>query len=465
MNLKKTIIILFALLLPLCAQSKSLKINTDCSAFYQNDSLIRWELYYAVQNNVVQYIKDGDQYKGLVEFYVEFIDKKKNSTRDTFLFDLTTLQPSLDYTQDFLGQNSFDLKLDDYKVKITAKDPNSGLVKKIKYDIKSKNFCGNEPKLSDVEILAQLKILASSDSNSSNNFVKKNIYTLPNPYLTVGGTEPEIIIYAEVYDALKYSPDGYEIQFKILDAARKVKDRKIEKRESTSDFIQEYLTYKLESFNSGKFYIEIDLIYETDRGKRKKSSSKKFFLLNPNAELNNVTRFTENLSFEKSEWAVLTEDQLETEFQKARPISSNYEREFFDELSTVDAKQRFMFRFWKTRNPDTAAVINQTLYDYRRNIDKANLEYSSGSTREGWSTDRGRVLLKYGVPTQEDEVLSEGDKRAYITWFYGEQQGGLYFYFVDHTGLRNYELVHSNARGEIYNPGWYQNAVIKTGRE
>lgn len=461
---KILILAIVAFLSASSADAKSLKITTDCSTFFLNDSLLNWEFYYAVRNNDVAYREKEGSHYGRIDFFLEFIDKEKNIFRDTVHFDLKTPEMPEEYTQDFVGQNNFRIRNKDYKVNITASDPISGLKKKFKYEIKSKNFLGETPKISDIEILAQLKQLDTSENIPNNSFVKKSLYVLPNPYLTLGGKNPELTAYFEIYDAKKFASEGYSLIYRILDAARNVVAEESFEKESNSDFVQEYIKRKLENFNSGKYYLEVEIEYDVEGRKKRKSTRKKFFLLNPDAKLNNVTRFSENLSYEKSEWAVLSEEQVEEEFEKAKPIASTYENEFYQELTTVEAKKRFLFRFWKTRNPDTSSAINQALYEYRKRIDKANREFSTGTKKDGWRTDRGRILRKYGEPTQVDESLASGDRRAYITWFYGAQQGGIYFYFVDFTGLRNYELVSSNARDEIYNPDWYQQSVIKTGQ-
>jgi hypothetical protein len=78
---------------------------------------------------------------------------------------------------------------------------------------------------------------------------------------------------------------------------------------------------------------------------------------------------------------------------------------------------------------------------------------------EGWKTDRGRVLLQYGFPTERNFTPVNGDNHAYETWFYSDVQGGVYFYFVDVKGFGNFILVSSTAHGELRNDNWFDEYV------
>ena len=86
-------------------------------------------------------------------------------------------------------------------------------------------------------------------------------------------------------------------------------------------------------------------------------------------------------------------------------------------------------------------------------IERANLVYR-GTFREGWRTDRGRILLIYGEPDEYDRYPFSNDNKAYEIWRFFSVQGGVEFIFVDRRDMGDYELVHSTARGELYDPEW-----------
>ena len=77
--------------------------------------------------------------------------------------------------------------------------------------------------------------------------------------------------------------------------------------------------------------------------------------------------------------------------------------------------------------------------------------------RPGWQTDRGRVLLKYGPPDDEQVFLTETDKYPYIIWTYNRlgNQSNVYFVFYDpDLGTNEFPLLHSTLKGEPYNANW-----------
>jgi hypothetical protein len=70
----------------------------------------------------------------------------------------------------------------------------------------------------------------------------------------------------------------------------------------------------------------------------------------------------------------------------------------------------------------------------------------------------GRVWLKYGTPNQVEESKHEPTSYPYIIWHYyhlDESQNNKRFIFSNpHLVGTEYFLIHSDARGEIYNPYW-----------
>lgn len=83
----------------------------------------------------------------------------------------------------------------------------------------------------------------------------------------------------------------------------------------------------------------------------------------------------------------------------------------------------------------------------------ANTRYST-TFKQGWRTDRGRVLLLYGRPDEIERNPSSIDTKPYETWFYYSLDGGVKFIFGDVSGFGEYELMHSTHRNEIQDPNW-----------
>ena len=126
----------------------------------------------------------------------------------------------------------------------------------------------------------------------------------------------------------------------------------------------------------------------------------------------------------------------------------------YKSLHELKAIQKFMFRFWKTRDPNNETIENEKLIEFRKAISHADKRFSNPQVNEGWKTDMGRILRKYGFPTQIERHNMVSDARPYEKWLYDGIQGGVMFAFVDMRNINNYILVHSTARGEIINENW-----------
>ncbi|MBD3225089.1 MAG: GWxTD domain-containing protein, partial [Caldithrix sp.] len=107
------------------------------------------------------------------------------------------------------------------------------------------------------------------------------------------------------------------------------------------------------------------------------------------------------------------------------------------EDSSLDQKQSFFKRFWKKRDPNTSTEKNELKDEYFRRINYANEHYSSFN-QDGWRTDRGRILIKFGFPDDIERHPFEMGTRPYVIWRYYALKKE--FVFEDRTGFGDYRL-------------------------
>jgi GWxTD domain-containing protein len=101
---------------------------------------------------------------------------------------------------------------------------------------------------------------------------------------------------------------------------------------------------------------------------------------------------------------------------KVRYIITKQERKIFLELP---ASERMSFReeFWKRRDTDPGTEENEFKIEYFDRIDQANEMFIS-EARPGWVTDRGRILILFGEPTNRI-VHSGGSAGCQEIWYFG----------------------------------------------
>jgi len=102
----------------------------------------------------------------------------------------------------------------------------------------------------------------------------------------------------------------------------------------------------------------------------------------------------------------------------------------------LDREQLFR-EFWKRRDPTPNTPQNELMDEYYFRVQYADDRYSTH--RPGWETDRGRIYIMYGEPTDIERHPFEAGSRPYEIWYYHNLNRR--FVFVDHTGFGDYNLA------------------------
>ena len=182
----------------------------------------------------------------------------------------------------------------------------------------------------------------------------------------------------------------------------------------------------------------------------------KFYILDPNRDFHITQKFVDNISFERSPFALMTEEKVKYEYETMKILLTEFEIEKYELLNSVRAQQRALYNFWKERDPDTTTAVNELMTKFQDRIEYATKYFSRGDIMPGWKTERGRILLKYGFPTNREIFRAKSGRKAAEEWQYDDLYGGSYFFFVDRFGDNSFLLVHSTAPNEIKNYNWFQ---------
>ncbi len=118
--------------------------------------------------------------------------------------------------------------------------------------------------------------------------------------------------------------------------------------------------------------------------------------------------------------------------------SNEYKR-----IATAPESQRdsLIAEFWKQRDPTPDTPTNELFAEYNRRLDLAIANFSIGRVgRTGWQTDRGRIYIQYGPPTDvQQQTPSNRTGVRYETWYYKDIDRS--FIFRERIGTGDYELV------------------------
>jgi len=94
--------------------------------------------------------------------------------------------------------------------------------------------------------------------------------------------------------------------------------------------------------------------------------------------------------------------------------------------------------YWKKYDPTPATKYNELMEEFYSRIDYAASKFRNLTKRNGISTDRGKVYIRYGKP---DKIERSSDEYGYVveTWIYSNNKQK--FVFVDKDGTGNFILV------------------------
>jgi len=148
------------------------------------------------------------------------------------------------------------------------------------------------------------------------------------------------------------------------------------------------------------------------------------------------------------------------EYERARWLMGDEERKLFESVELVmspqeekqyrsasdTGKAKVRLAFWKSRDPLFLTEYNERLLEHYGRVAYANLRFSDPNRRlEGWRTDRGKVLIRYGEPQFKyrtrpwvDVSFGGGNPlhASVETWKYGD----MVFRFEDRFLSGNYEF-------------------------
>jgi GWxTD domain-containing protein len=113
----------------------------------------------------------------------------------------------------------------------------------------------------------------------------------------------------------------------------------------------------------------------------------------------------------------------------------------------------YFYNFWLNRNANNP---EQAWKNYTLKLNYVAETYGGGG-QLGYTTDRGRIYLKYGAPTNIEKIQNEKDALPHEIWVYDQIEDNnniVFIYFQKGLASGQYKLLHSNMPGEISTLHW-----------
>ncbi len=434
------------------SQQNSSLFDFDYAQF-EYDSVSNYlELYYSFDQSQLtpQKIDNKDYVEGILS--VSIVDTATNKTIvDKKWMMKYPVDTAANQEKALVGVLNFDIPTGVFKCTVGVDDQFNPKNKKLISDyIRVKPFEKDKAAISDIQLAS--KILPNSE-NKSSIFYKNTFEVTPMPTLVFGQNLPVVFYYCEVYEnsdtktgpPLQLNCMVYNSKGRVYFSKTKEILRGVPSRVEVGSIV-------INKFPTDTYSMKITLMDSMDNFNS--SSIKRFFVYNPSVK-NLDTAQSQHLGALTSVFGVMSSEECDNVFAESKYIATPAEIDQFKKIDSANAKREFLYKFWKklADNPDADKRV--TYQDYMKRVHEANQKYGT-MYKPGWKTDRGRVLLIYGEPSEIDRYPNETDSKPYEIWHYNDIQGGVIFVFADLTGFSDYQLVNSTARGEYNDDNWQQ---------
>jgi GWxTD domain-containing protein len=399
------------------------------------------EIYFYFLNGQFNFRKREDNnYYALIQFDVQVKNKedsvlvKQSWPRVIQTDDVSKIEsiPSLEIT-------NFLIPPGNYELAITLSDRFENNSTAISSPFPVQRYPSSIMSLSDIELASNIK-----PAEEKNEFVKHNVlYVEPYPPRIYTDLNPILYFYCEVYNLgkPKNDKDTYTVECQIVNqrGEQVYRDFETVKKPNTD------IALISKNMNVLKLHNDVYnlLVRVTDSGTGVTSAKRGLFSVYNRAEtVTKQTSFT--TKFE------ITPNNIQEYWNQIEYLATSVEKKAFNSY-TYERKKQFIIDFWNTRGED---FYKEHMKRYRYAQEKFMVR-----TTPGWRTDRGRVYIMYGEPTNTEPHPNDAGMKPWEAWIYDSIKGQqVVFYFGDISEFGNYELLHCTMTGgthsEIYDPSW-----------
>ena len=429
------------------SQNQSFFINADYANFRYDDESTYLEFYYSFHQSQFNLIESDGQFVGAAILHLSI----KSVKTDELIVNYRWKTPivTADTTNDLpmSGVHGFQLPFGEYVANITCYDENETTsIDSLEFDIIA-DIPYNTLAISDIQLSTEITQIPKDDNNM---FYKNTLQVIPNPSKIFGLGLPIANLYLETYNLFDIKSDSMILSTEVFNTVGTLVKDIVRTKQRLNETGVEIIKINCSDLPSGVYLIKCTLS-DAEDSTIAATSAKKFYVYNP--QIAPAKLEVKNSSMVNSEFAVMTEVEIDREFEIAKYVAFPQERDQYKSLTTLEAKRIFMMNFWNNRDIDDDPNVNVYKEKFRAGIKHVNVAYRTGQ-KEGWKTDRGRVYLVYGQPDEIDRHPNEMDSKPYEIWYYNGLDGGSIFVFVDRSSMGDYILIHSTFRNELSDYNW-----------
>lgn len=285
-------------------------------------------------------------------------------------------------------------------------------------------------------------------------FNRNGLVVMPNPNSVFGATEGRLNFYAEAYGIPETTEQEQYTLLAYIAAADEPRPMPgLQQRAARPARDPDVLvgSFDVSQLPSGSYYLRLAALDASNEAIVEQS--KRFFVLNPDVARPEIADGGPT-DLEERYFSVMPADELQLVLDQVKAIASQPEMRQISSFATDEARRTFLAQFWRARDEDGDPTRNAAREEFQARLRYIE-RYGIGGLLP-WESERGRVVLRYGYPSEVDPRTHTQNLAPHEVWYFENirGQGQAVFVFADRDLTGRYELIHSTVIGEMSAPNW-----------
>lgn len=418
----------------------------DTASFRAKENKTLQEFYYQIPLTEVSFQKKNGFWSDTLQVAFEILNSDgKNLLRDQWILPIQAKDQNAIEGRFF--PDYFDLTINpgSYQAILRIAERTSGKNGTAAIPLQVKSFQTNDLILSEIQFSSYIE---QTDS-SNGKMVKNSLLVQPNPNRVYGKTLLLLYFYIEYYNMSPAAEIGtYDVEYSILDLDSGVVKQLPKKTKSkTNTFGLEASAINVASLKNSGYFLKIS-IKDNDTGDMTQTI-RGFWNITPERMNLSKSPKVENNVYQTL--SKMTDAEIDVHFRQLKYIMVPDQIKLYQSLPP-NARMRFLINFWVSLDQNPKTDENEFWDEFQKRVAYANERYSGGF-REGWLTDCGRIIIKYGIPNEIQKETMRTQGKPYEEWFYNIE-GGMRFIFLQEEGFGHLRLIYSSDAREFTDPNW-----------
>lgn len=387
---------------------------------------------------------------GELAVYMDIYEKDSIIRSNAYRLQTPLMRDSI--VEDFYDILRFQLEPGNYSFKIELKDLKSDEPALKASQLFTIDDFNESISISDIEIAE-----TATTGDGTSTFYKSGYDIIPRLSTYYPDQLSAIPLYFEIYNTHLLSDSLFGIQEKLINAesGEEVAGYTSFQRYKANEVVPVFRKVNIEKVTTGKYILEYTII---NKGQIELSVQRYEFERSNDPE---IDLLSQDVILDPAFQASITADSVGYYLESLIPISGPTDVKNIIRISDdrdAEAARKYIQLYW-------TATAGSSAYEewikYKQQVQLVERLYSN-NFQEGFETDRGRVYLQYGSPTNIIRREISSSEYPYEIWQYNKigRFSNKRFVFYNPDLVNNtYKLLHSDMVGELKNPNWPRELV------